>query len=34
MAVGLSDAPKWAYDKTPCTDCRRRIVAQLDAFMN
>ena len=29
--VGLSDSLKWAYDKTPCADCRLRLVTQLDA---
>ena len=29
--AGLSDSLKWAYDKTPCADCRHRLVIQLDA---
>lgn len=23
---------KWAYDKTPCTNCRHRLVIQLDVI--
>jgi len=29
--AGLSDSLKWAYDKTPCAECRHRLVIQLDA---
>jgi hypothetical protein len=31
-AVELSDALKWAYENTPCTNCRHRIVILLDRF--
>jgi hypothetical protein len=28
--VGLADTLKWAYEKTPCSACRYRIIEQLD----
>jgi hypothetical protein len=31
-AAELSDALKWAYENTPCTNCRHRIVILLDRF--
>jgi hypothetical protein len=30
--AGLTDSLKWAYDKTPCAECRHKLVIQLDAL--
>jgi hypothetical protein len=30
--AGLSDSLKWAYDKTPCSDCRYKVIKHLYAI--